>query len=234
MIVHIQDEKSPKQAWDTLVKMYSTNTQARKMQLKQELHNLQKNKMNISDYSTKVKNLADALASIGAPVDDEDLVVVTLNGLGKNYSQFRISIVVRETFPNFQDLITLLTSEDMRVVGTSSNGKSQESAFYSNSNRSRSRGVKTSFRGRHGSSHGGHHQHEGQSHGGGRGNFRGRGSRGGHGEVNNKIVIQIVTIAGNLGTWQKTIIKGSMMHEMESYNKGIMHQLAIKVMNNCL
>jgi uncharacterized protein YegL len=34
MIVHIQDAKSPKQAWDTLVKMYNTNTQARKMQLK--------------------------------------------------------------------------------------------------------------------------------------------------------------------------------------------------------
>jgi hypothetical protein len=31
MIVHIQDAKSPKQAWDTLVKMYNTNTQARKM-----------------------------------------------------------------------------------------------------------------------------------------------------------------------------------------------------------
>ncbi len=53
------------------------------MQLKQELHNLQKNKMNISDYSTKVKNLAYVLASIGAPVDDEDF---TLNGLGKDYS----------------------------------------------------------------------------------------------------------------------------------------------------
>jgi hypothetical protein len=50
--------------------------------------------MNIRDYSTKVKNLTDALASIGAPVDDEDLVVVTLNGLGKNYSQFRTSIIV--------------------------------------------------------------------------------------------------------------------------------------------
>jgi hypothetical protein len=37
MIVHIQDAKSPKQAWDTLVKMYSTNTQARKMQLKQDV-----------------------------------------------------------------------------------------------------------------------------------------------------------------------------------------------------
>jgi hypothetical protein len=42
--------------------------------------------MNISDYSTKVKNLGDALAFIGAPIDDEDLVVVTLNGLGKDYN----------------------------------------------------------------------------------------------------------------------------------------------------
>jgi hypothetical protein len=40
MIMHIQDAKSPKQAWNTLMKMYNTNTQARKMQLKQELHNL--------------------------------------------------------------------------------------------------------------------------------------------------------------------------------------------------
>jgi hypothetical protein len=53
-------------------------------------------------------------------------------------------------------------------------------------------------------------------------------------EVNNQITIQIATTAGNLGTWQRTIIKRSMMHEMESCNKGIMHQLAIKVMSNYL
>ena len=40
MIVHIHDAEMPKEAWDTLVKMYSTNTTAQKMQLKQELHNL--------------------------------------------------------------------------------------------------------------------------------------------------------------------------------------------------
>ncbi len=137
--------------------------------------------MNINDYSTKVKNLTDALASIGAPVDDENLVAVTLNGFGKDYSQFRTSIAIRETFPNFQDLITLLISEEMRIVGTSSNGGSQESAFYSNINRGRGKGRKTSFRGRHENSHGGYHQHEGQAHGGGRGNFGGRGSHGGRG-----------------------------------------------------
>jgi hypothetical protein len=53
-------------------------------------------------------------------------------------------------------------------------------------------------------------------------------------KVNNQIAIQIANTAGNLSTWQRTVIKGSMMHEMESCNKGIMHQLAIKVMSNCL
>jgi len=71
-----------------------------------------------------VKNLANVLASIGAPIDDEDVMAVTLNGLGKNYSEFRISIVVRETFSDSQYLITLLISEEMRIVDTSSNGGS--------------------------------------------------------------------------------------------------------------
>jgi len=50
--------------------------------------------MNINDYSTKVKNLADVLTSIGAHVDDEDLMAMTLNGLEKNYNQFHTSIAV--------------------------------------------------------------------------------------------------------------------------------------------
>jgi hypothetical protein len=53
-------------------------------------------------------------------------------------------------------------------------------------------------------------------------------------EVNNQIATQIATTVGNLGTWQRIVIKASLMHEMESCNKGIMHQLAIKVMNNYL
>ncbi len=53
-------------------------------------------------------------------------------------------------------------------------------------------------------------------------------------EVNNQIATQIAITTGNLGTWQRIVIKRSMMHEMENCNKGIMHQLAIKVMNNCL
>jgi hypothetical protein len=159
--------------------------------------------------------------------------------LENTIANFVLQLQFGETFPNFQDLITLLISEEMRVVGTSSNGGSQENAFYSNSSKGRGRGVKTSFRGRHEGSHGGHHQMKV--------NLM---------EVNlmevdeetlqeeevvvevikvsNQIATQIATIAGNLGTRQRIVIKRNMMHEMESCKKGIMHQLAIKVMSNCL
>ena len=114
MTVHIQDVEMPKEAWDTLVKLYSTNTTARKMQLKQELHNVQRNKLSINEYAMKVKGLADSLGSIGAPVDDEDLVSVTLNGLGREYAQCQTSIGVHETFHDFHKLVILLLSKEQR------------------------------------------------------------------------------------------------------------------------
>jgi hypothetical protein len=49
-------------------------------------------------------------------------VAVTLNGLGKDYSRFQTWIVVQKTFLDFQKLITLFISEEMRIIGTSSNG----------------------------------------------------------------------------------------------------------------
>ena len=119
------------------------------MQLKQELHNVQREIMSINDYHMKVKKIADALASIGSPVEDDDLVSVTLNGLGKDYAQFRTSISVREKFPDFEELIALLISEEQRNGGASSSGgTSKETVFYSNARRGRGRGRGGRSRGR--------------------------------------------------------------------------------------
>jgi hypothetical protein len=79
--------------------------------------------MNINNYPTKVKNLTYVLSSIGAPINDENLVVATLNGLGKTIVIF-FSIVFRKTFFDFQDLKTLLINEQMIIVRISSNAGS--------------------------------------------------------------------------------------------------------------
>jgi hypothetical protein len=48
-------------------------------------------------------------------------------------------------------------------------------------------------------------------------------------KVNNVIAIQTISIMGYLSTWQKIVIKGSMMHAMKSSNKVVMRQQAINV-----
>jgi hypothetical protein len=46
-----------------------------------------------------VKNLANALASIGAPVDDEDLVAVTWMVLEKTIANFVLQLQFEKHFP---------------------------------------------------------------------------------------------------------------------------------------
>ncbi|MCO5606578.1 hypothetical protein L7F22_060766 [Adiantum nelumboides] len=56
MIGHIQDATSPKQAWDRLVSIDTTNTKARKIQLKNELNTVKKENLSINDYTLKIND----------------------------------------------------------------------------------------------------------------------------------------------------------------------------------
>ncbi|MCO5569886.1 hypothetical protein L7F22_023600 [Adiantum nelumboides] len=76
MIVHIQDATSPKQAWDRLVSFDTTNTKARKIQLKNELNTVKKENLSINDYTLKIKGIVESLASIGVQVEDGDKIEV--------------------------------------------------------------------------------------------------------------------------------------------------------------
>ena len=57
MIGHIQDATSPKEAWDRLLSFDTTNTKARKLQLKNELSTLKKENLLINDYTLKIKSI---------------------------------------------------------------------------------------------------------------------------------------------------------------------------------
>ncbi len=81
MIGHIQDAMSPKEAWDRLVSFDTTNTKARKLQLKNELNTVKKENLSINDYTLKIKGIYESLASIGVTVEDDDKVEVCFHGL---------------------------------------------------------------------------------------------------------------------------------------------------------
>jgi len=60
-------------------------------------------------------------------VDDDDLVSVCLNGLGKEYKPFKTSITVRENVPNFQDLVSMLIIEE-KTLGKDSSTQSKNTS----------------------------------------------------------------------------------------------------------
>src|SRR6516162_409168 len=132
MIGHIQDAVSPKQAWDRLVSFDTTNTKARKLQLKNELNTVKKENLSINDYTLKIKGICESLASIGVTVEDDDKVEVCLRGLTPSYKQFKTSIQTRENIPTFANLIPMLVVEEKNIGEDSSQGKkSSEQVFYS-------------------------------------------------------------------------------------------------------
>ncbi len=115
MIGHIQDAISPKQAWDRLVSFDTTNTKARKLQLKNELNTVKKEILSINDYTLKIKGICESLASIGVNVDDDDKVEVCLRGLTPAYKQFKTSIHTRENIPSFANFIPILVVEKKKL-----------------------------------------------------------------------------------------------------------------------
>ena len=124
MIGHIQELNSSKDAWSALNKLYTTNMRARKIQLKKKLNNMKKGQgMSINNYVLKIKEVADALGSIGASIDDDDLVSIILNGLAddKKWKPFATSVYVQENLPNFDDLISMIIKE--RNIGGSSSDR---------------------------------------------------------------------------------------------------------------
>jgi len=99
--------------------------------------------MSINEYSLKIKGIVESLASINVSVDDDDLVSVCLNGLGKEYKPFKTSIIVKDNVPNFWDLVSMLIVEEKTLnedCSTQNKNNVEQQAFYSNTCRDRGRG----------------------------------------------------------------------------------------------
>ena len=81
MLGYIDETKTPKEAWENLRKIFAANTTTRKLQLCQELNNIQQRDMYITSYTIKIKELCDLLGSISLNVDDDEMLQICLGGL---------------------------------------------------------------------------------------------------------------------------------------------------------
>mgnify|MGYP002775570664 CR=1 FL=1 len=92
MLGYIKDAKTPKVAWENLRKIFAASTTTRKLQLRQELNNIRQRDMSVTDYTTKIKQICDALGSINVTVDEDEMVQICLGGLAQRYGPIRTTI----------------------------------------------------------------------------------------------------------------------------------------------
>lgn len=80
--------------------------------LKGRLQSVKRGNRSVTEYLQEVKSISDSLASIKERVVDGDLVMYVLNGLGRDYDNFVISVQNRENPLSFADLKAKLATHE--------------------------------------------------------------------------------------------------------------------------
>ena len=70
VLSYIRDARTPKDAWGNLKKIFAASTIARKLQLRQELSNVRQRDMTVVDYTSKIKDICDSVASIDVNIEE--------------------------------------------------------------------------------------------------------------------------------------------------------------------
>jgi hypothetical protein len=77
---------TPQEVWSLLEQTYASQSRARTVNTRIALATTWKDDMSISEYITKMKSLADEMASAKKKVDDEELVSYILARLDEEYN----------------------------------------------------------------------------------------------------------------------------------------------------
>ena len=88
--------------WSNLAITFQQQSFAKKNLLRNQLQTIKKGNDSISDYLHKIKHISDSLAAINLRVDDDELIMNILNGLGKDYENLVMLIENRTTKISFQ------------------------------------------------------------------------------------------------------------------------------------
>ncbi|KAJ9554157.1 hypothetical protein OSB04_018202 [Centaurea solstitialis] len=112
---HVQGLTS-RDLWLSLERAYAPQTSSREYTLKTQLLKLEmKPDETSSAYLTRAQIYADALANIGEPMKDKDLVMLVLSGLREEYNGLKSTLLGRQFPTAFAELHGLLSDHDYMI-----------------------------------------------------------------------------------------------------------------------
>ncbi|KAJ9566806.1 hypothetical protein OSB04_002772 [Centaurea solstitialis] len=104
-----------KEMWDILAQTYAKPSRGHIKQLKDQFNKITKGSRTITDYMQSLKACADNLASLGKPVEHEDLIDRVLDGLDSTYTSVIDAVNGRDTTISFEELHEKLINKELSL-----------------------------------------------------------------------------------------------------------------------
>ena len=105
IIPHVRGKDYAHEMWATLISLYQSSNENRKMVLREKLKTIKMTKSEgVVAYLTRINNVSDELAAIGDTVAPTELVRIAIQGLPKAWETFVDGIITRERLPNWERL----------------------------------------------------------------------------------------------------------------------------------
>ncbi|KAH0655503.1 hypothetical protein KY285_030385 [Solanum tuberosum] len=103
---------SANKAWEIPHTTRANKSHTRVFSLRDELQNTKKASKTIAEYLQEVHSLFDALKVVGSPINDDELIVKIVSGLGPECHEISAAIHTRDSSLSFEELFHKLTDHE--------------------------------------------------------------------------------------------------------------------------
>ena len=140
-IIHIEGAATAREAWTNICGVYEAKGLASIVFLRKKLYSIKKSETEtMQKHINNIKEVVSKLSAVGVIISDQDLAMILLCSLPKDYETLTVSLESRPAAELTSEfVINRLLAEEERKTNTDSNSSSDTriSAFYSSQNRNR-------------------------------------------------------------------------------------------------
>lgn len=138
MLEHIRDKKTPKEAWDTFVTLFSKKNDTRLQLLENELLSISQRDMTIAQYFHRVKSICREITELDpkSVIEEARMKRIIIHGLRPEYRSFVTAVQGWPTQPSLVEFENLLASQE--AIAKQMGGvtlKKEDEALYASKNR---------------------------------------------------------------------------------------------------
>ena len=115
ILAHVVKFNTSRDVWQALEKMFTSQSSARTMQIHYQLATLKKDNSLIADYFPQFTTLVDTLAATVHALNDFEITLFLLAGLGSEYDFFVTSVTTRVDSLTIDELNGHLLAHELRL-----------------------------------------------------------------------------------------------------------------------